>query len=383
MFHVAVIHDKLLSQKHHVALEKQATVGMNSKNFSLSEQLSLQKSFQCSDCGKSFTYLGSFEVHKRLHAGEKLFKCDLCGKCYLVASTLRTPSRLHTCVKTFKCSYCSKLFRNSSYLKIHERVHTGEKPFLCDVCGKTFAVWSRLKLHAIVHSVEMDAIKTEPDFDPLAIEAGDNVHTEEKKLLLQDGNLLHQHFIWINSDHVDHTHDVTSELKVEENQISPDLCTVKCEPKEEFCDVTSVKEELKLEETAEENGIFPERTSAGRLTRGRRKESLKANILNSTNSGNSKNVKSRNVQRAKKREAERLRRQRVRADVEKHAAYLAAERKRWAERKKQGKIKTVSAMSNRELRQRRKKRREWMREYRKIPNNVLTKFEKGCEKIPC
>ncbi|KAJ4429079.1 hypothetical protein ANN_26080 [Periplaneta americana] len=100
--------------------------------------------------------------------------------------------------------------------------------------------------------------------------------------------------------------------------------------------------------------------SGGELTRGRkkyenegrtRKISLKTEIYKSKKSDVSRNVKSQNVQLARKIEPECLT---MEADPEKQAAYIASESKIWAERKKQGKIKRVSTMTNRELRERRK-----------------------------
>uniref|UniRef100_A0A8C6TM68 C2H2-type domain-containing protein n=1 Tax=Neogobius melanostomus TaxID=47308 RepID=A0A8C6TM68_9GOBI len=75
--------------------------------------------FICKTCGKAFPAWSNFEVHQRVHTGERPFKCDTCGK----------------------------RFSEAGNLKKHQRVHTGEKPYSCDKCGKKFAWICNLKTH--------------------------------------------------------------------------------------------------------------------------------------------------------------------------------------------------------------------------------------------
>ncbi|XP_069672433.1 uncharacterized protein [Periplaneta americana] len=118
-----------------------------------------------------------------------------------------------------------------------------------------------LKVNKAQHSVVMAVIKKEPGVDPLAIQSSYNTDADEKKPLSEEGNLLFLHVAGIKTEDVDHSSDLTSEIKVEETAVPTTFVTTKYKSEEELCDVDTVKDELKLEVTSEENKILISRCS--------------------------------------------------------------------------------------------------------------------------
>ncbi|KAJ4425343.1 hypothetical protein ANN_27958, partial [Periplaneta americana] len=102
----------------------------------------------------------------------------------------------------------------------------------------------------------MDVIKKEPEFDPLAMHWIDETDTAEQKPIPEEGNSLHHHVAGIKTEIVDHSYDLTSDIKVEETAVPTDFVTTICKAEEESCDLNTVTVELKEEVTAEENEIL-------------------------------------------------------------------------------------------------------------------------------
>ncbi|XP_069669532.1 uncharacterized protein [Periplaneta americana] len=107
----------------------------------------------------------------------------------------------------------------------------------------------------------MEVIKKEPELDPLAIESSDKTDEDEKKPLSQKENFLDLHVARIKTECVDHSYDLTLKTKVEKTAVATDFVSAKCKAEEELCDLDTVKDELKLEITTEENEILSNRFS--------------------------------------------------------------------------------------------------------------------------
>ncbi|XP_069673403.1 zinc finger protein 664-like isoform X2 [Periplaneta americana] len=104
----------------------------------------------------------------------------------------------------------------------------------------------------------MDAIKTEPDVDPLAVQPCDDAIKEEENTSPDEGNLLDLHVTKIKKEYLDDTYNRT-EIKFEEIILPINFPMVKREAEEEQSDLDTVNEERRLEVTAEDNEVFTER----------------------------------------------------------------------------------------------------------------------------
>ncbi|XP_051783427.1 gastrula zinc finger protein XlCGF57.1-like [Erpetoichthys calabaricus] len=111
-----------------------------------------EKPYCCSECGKQFSSVSSLQAHKRIHTGEKPHSCPECGKQFSQLGHVQSHIRIHIGEKPYCCSACDKRFSHKSSLKTHLLIHTGEKPHCCFKCGKQFSQLSRLKAHAPVHT---------------------------------------------------------------------------------------------------------------------------------------------------------------------------------------------------------------------------------------
>ncbi|XP_069671089.1 uncharacterized protein [Periplaneta americana] len=102
----------------------------------------------------------------------------------------------------------------------------------------------------------MYMIKTEPDVDPMVIPTSDSTDVEEKKLLSEELNLLSKSSPEMKRECNDCESTVSSEIKFEETPVPINFPKVKCEDQQEFYELNTIKEELKLEVTPEENEVF-------------------------------------------------------------------------------------------------------------------------------
>lgn len=108
------------------------------------------KTFGCSKCGKTFSYMNNFTFHICNLTPEKRFVCNLCGKDYSTAGAVKTHLHIHK--GKHKCLTCGKSFPSKFQVEVHMRIHTGEKPYVCEYCGKRFAYDKGLTLHMSVHT---------------------------------------------------------------------------------------------------------------------------------------------------------------------------------------------------------------------------------------
>ncbi|XP_069672776.1 THAP domain-containing protein 5-like isoform X2 [Periplaneta americana] len=103
--------------------------------------------------------------------------------------------------------------------------------------------------------IVMDAIKMEPEVDPLAIQTSNNTDWKEKKFSSEEFNSLNLQSIKIKEENEDHISGVTSEIKFEESSVPFNLSLVKCEVEEELCDLDTIREVQDMKVEAEEKKV--------------------------------------------------------------------------------------------------------------------------------
>ncbi|XP_069697110.1 uncharacterized protein [Periplaneta americana] len=90
-----------------------------------------------------------------------------------------------------------------------------------------------------LNPVLMDGHKMKPEFDPLAVQMIDNKVTGDKMSASQEQNYLEHHMIRIKEEHLDHSHNLASEIICEETPLTTTLPLMKDEHEDEAWDKIS------------------------------------------------------------------------------------------------------------------------------------------------
>lgn len=145
-------HQQLPPQSHHDSEDGEKPFQQSSAVPGSQAPSPAVRSYECNECGRSFSQSYYLIQHHRLHTGARPYKCSECGKAFTYKLRLVQHLQIHNRVKPYECGECRKAFSYSSTLIKHQRVHTGARPYKCGECGSSFSQSSNLVQHQKIHN---------------------------------------------------------------------------------------------------------------------------------------------------------------------------------------------------------------------------------------